>query len=78
MLKLPVVSSTRIIRALQRVGFSYAPRRGKGSHVALFRIDPSGAKKLVIVPKKKQIPKGTLLAILQQAGIEREEFLKLL
>jgi hypothetical protein len=36
-------------------------------------------KKLVVVPyHKKDLPKGTLLEILKQAGISREEVLALL
>jgi len=29
--KLPVVSSTEVMRALEKAGFVYAPKRGKGS-----------------------------------------------
>jgi hypothetical protein len=32
----------------------------------------------VIIPRGKAMPKGTLLAILEQAGLSREEFLLLL
>ncbi len=35
--KLPVVSSDDIVRALRKAGFSYAPRRGKGSHMAFYK-----------------------------------------
>ncbi len=35
-------------------------------------------KRLVIVPKRKEIPKGTLSSILEQAGLTREKFLELL
>ena len=34
--KLPVVSSDDIVRALRKAGFSYAPKRGKGSHMAFY------------------------------------------
>jgi predicted RNA binding protein YcfA (HicA-like mRNA interferase family) len=51
MTKLPVVSSDDVIRALKKTGFLYAPRRGKGSHVALHRLDDQGRHQLVIVPK---------------------------
>lgn len=34
--------------------------------------------RLVIVPDKREIPKGTLLAILEQAGLTKEEFIELL
>jgi len=77
MAKLPIVSSDDIIRALRKAGFNYAPKRGKGSHVALYKIDENG-KRLVIVPKRKEIPRGTLLSILKQANLSKEEFIDLL
>ncbi len=78
MTKLPGVSSDEVIQVLRKVGFISAPKRGKGSHTALYRTDESGQKRLVIVPKRKDLPRGTLSAILEQAGITREEFLRLL
>jgi predicted RNA binding protein YcfA (HicA-like mRNA interferase family) len=39
---------------------------------------PSGQHKLVIIPQGKDIPRGTLLTILEQAGLNRNEFLRLL
>jgi hypothetical protein len=33
---------------------------------------------LVIIPKNKDLPRGTLSAILQQAGLSQEEFLHFL
>jgi predicted RNA binding protein YcfA (HicA-like mRNA interferase family) len=78
MTKLPSVSSDEVIQALRKVGFISAPKRGKGNHIALYHTDESGQKRLVIVPKRKDLPRGTLSAILEQAGITREEFLQLL
>ena len=78
MSKLPVVSSKEVIKVLKKVGFDYAPRRGKGSHTALYKVDKSGNKLLVIVPKRKDLPKGTILGIIQQANLSKEEFIKLL
>ena len=78
MTKLPSVSSDDVIRVLRKVGFTYAPKRGKGSHIALYRIDEGGRKRLVIIPKNKDLPRGTLSAILQQAGLSQEEFLRFL
>jgi len=77
MAKLPIVSSKEIIRVLQRVGFEYAPKRGKGSHLAFVKKDKDRTH-LVIVPDKKEIPKGTLLAILEHAGLSKEKFVGLL
>jgi predicted RNA binding protein YcfA (HicA-like mRNA interferase family) len=76
--RLPAVSSSEVIRVLHRAGFIEAPRRGKGSHAAFYKQDEKGNTYLVIVPKRKTLPKGTLLAILDQAGLTREEFLRLL
>ena len=78
MTKLPSLSSRQVIQALRRAGFLEAPDRGKGSHRAFYRADPLGHTRLVIVPQGKDIPRGTLLAILNQAGLSRDEFLRLL
>lgn len=78
MAKLPALSSEKVIRALRKRGFRYAPKRGKGSHIALTGSDASGRVRLVIVPKKGELPVGTLHSILEQAGLDRSEFLKLL
>jgi len=75
--KLPIVSSDDVIRVLKKRGFSYAPKRGKGSHMAFYK-EKEGKKWLVIVPKRKEIPRGTLISIIDQAGLTRDEFLKLL
>ena len=77
MSQLPSLSSRRILQALRKAGFVEAPKRGKGSHLAFVRQDSSGTR-LVIVPHGKDIPRGTVLAILEQAGLSREEFLALL
>jgi predicted RNA binding protein YcfA (HicA-like mRNA interferase family) len=74
--RLPSLSSKRIIRALLAAGFVEAPGRGKGSHRAFEKIgEPT---RLAIVPYGNDIPKGTLLAIIEQSGLSREEFLNLL
>ena len=75
---LPILSDRKIIKALKKAGFVYAPKRGKGSHKAFYRVDESGRKLLVIVPKRKQMPRGTLDGILEQAHLSKEEFMRLL
>jgi len=75
--KLPSLSTREVIRALRKAGFVDAPKRGKGSHHALTR-SAGGRVWLVIVPESKDIPRGTLHAILEQAGLTTEEFRKLL
>ena len=76
--RLPALSSRRLIAALRRAGFQDAPQRGKGSHRALVRHDPDGRVRLVIVPERRDLPSGTLHAILQQAGLTVEQLLELL
>jgi predicted RNA binding protein YcfA (HicA-like mRNA interferase family) len=77
MTKLPVISSKEVIKALRSAGFEDAPKRGKGSHSALIKRGIDKAR-LVIVPDRKTIPRGTLRAILDQAGLTKDEFIVLL
>ena len=76
-MRLPIVSSAEVERVLKKAGFKYAPKRGKGSHKAFCK-EELGRKRLVIVPERKNIPRGTLISILEQAGLSREKFIKLL
>ncbi len=55
-----------------------APFQGRGSHTALYRVTEQGQKILVIVPKRDPLPRGTLLSIMKQAKLTREEFIRLL
>jgi len=77
-MRLPSLSSKQIIRALRVAGFVEAPDRGKGSHRAFVKKAAGDRVRLVIVPQGKDIPRGTLLAILDQSGLNKEEFLALL
>ncbi|OAQ21536.1 type II toxin-antitoxin system HicA family toxin [Thermosulfurimonas dismutans] len=76
-MKLPILSSSEVERVLCRAGFEPAPKRGKGSHKAFIK-QTKDRKFLVIVPQKRIIPRGTLLAIIKQAGLTKEEFMRLL
>ena len=73
--KLPVLSGREVIRILSKIGF--AEKRQKGSHVILIK-ETEGSKKALVVPLHKEIDPGTLLEIIRQAGLKREEFEKLL
>ena len=76
--KLPILSATEVERALARAGFEPAPKRGKGSHRAYVRRTPGEPTRLVVVPLRKSIPRGTLASIIEMSGLTREEFLGLL
>jgi predicted RNA binding protein YcfA (HicA-like mRNA interferase family) len=75
--KLPILSSKDIIRILKHLGFDPAPKRGKGSHSAFVKKTEEKTY-LVIVPHKDEIPRGTLLSIIDQMGLTKIEFLKFL
>jgi predicted RNA binding protein YcfA (HicA-like mRNA interferase family) len=75
MQRLPVLSGREVIKLLAKVGFE--PKRRKGSHVILVKETREG-KKAVVVPDHKEIDKGTLVEIIRQAGLKRDEFLRLL
>jgi len=74
-MKLPVLSGREVIKVLKKIGFE--EKRQKGSHIILAKETGEG-KKGVVVPNHKEIDKGTLLEIIRQSGLKREEFLKLL
>jgi len=74
MAKLPILSSKQVIKALRKAGFTDAPRRGKGGHIAMVKRSHMDTR-LVIIPYRKVIPIGTLRGILEQTGLTREEFL---
>ena len=67
--KLPVLTPQTVIRILEKHGFVLD--RVKGSHHIYF--NPATRKRAVVPLHKKELPRGTLLEILKQAGIEKEE-----
>jgi len=69
--KLPILSWRDVIKALSKVGFQAV--RQRGSHVVLEADDRS-----LTVPRHDEIRRGTLLRIIEEAGLTKEEFLKLL
>lgn len=73
--KLPVISGKELIAALKRAGFVEV--RQKGSHVSLEKVT-SERNYRTVVPMHRELAKGTLLDILQQAGLSRDDLLKLL
>lgn len=70
MAKLPVLSGKELVSILQKAGFEVV--RQKGSHVSLKK-----AEFRTVVPLHDELAKGTLLAILRQTGITKEELERL-
>jgi len=73
--KIPVMTGPELIRALEAIGF--VARRQKGSHLHLFR-ESDHRRVTVPIHKGKDIPVGTLKAILKDAGLTADELRKLL
>ena len=63
-----------IVRKLKKAGFEF-DRHAKGSHEIWW--NPSSRARTTIPNHPRDIPEGTLRAILKQAGISPEEFLNL-
>lgn len=70
-LKLPLLSWREVAKVLVKAGFRVI--REKGSHLILAKNEY-----VVPVPKYKEIKRGLLTEIIAEAGLTREEFLKLL
>jgi predicted RNA binding protein YcfA (HicA-like mRNA interferase family) len=72
--RLPVLSGRELIKILVKVDF-YVHHQ-TGSHIVLKNTkDPSVR---ISVPNHKAIKRGLLGAIIEQAGLTREEFLSLI
>jgi predicted RNA binding protein YcfA (HicA-like mRNA interferase family) len=70
--KLPTLTAEAVIKLLKKKGFILD--RSKGSHQLY--INPTTGKRVVVPFHRKDLPKGTLLEILRQAGISKEELKK--
>ena len=70
---LPRISGQECIGAFVTIGFSV--KRQRGSHIVLRRDDPFAQ---LVVPNHRELDRGTLRAIIRQAGVGVEEFTALL
>jgi predicted RNA binding protein YcfA (HicA-like mRNA interferase family) len=69
-----VVSGRELVRAFE--GLGYVLDRQKGSHMVLRRESPPHRR--LVIPDHKEVAKGTLRAILRQAGIAADDLRRLL
>jgi predicted RNA binding protein YcfA (HicA-like mRNA interferase family) len=74
--RLPALKAREIIRALERAGFSVS--RTSGSHCRLIHVTDPARKVTVPLHGSTDIKRGTLRAILSQAGLTVPEFIALL
>ncbi len=66
--KLPVISGSEVVRALQRLGFIVV--RQHGSHIVL-RKGSGGC----VVPNHRELKMGTLAGLLKQGGVHIDDFM---
>ena len=71
---LPRVSGRAAVAAFRRLG--YEIDRQRGSHIILRHPEPPFRR--LTVPDHREIAKGTLRALIREAGISVEEFAELL
>ena len=69
--KLPRLSGRECVAVMQRLGFFQV--RQRGSHVVMRRGSQGCA-----VPLHRELKAGTLAGILRQAGVDPDEFIKIL
>ena len=74
MTALPVVSGCEAVKALEKIGYVFD--RQRGSHMILRQQSPPHRR--LTVPDHKEVAKGTLRAIIRQAGLTIDEFNDLL
>lgn len=74
MSNLPSVKAKDFIKVIQKLGFYFD--RQKGSHAIYKNID--GRRVVVPIHSGKDIKLGTLMGMIQDIGIEKETFFKLL
>ena len=72
---MPGISGKELVRALKKAGFVEVGQ--KGSHVSLQKVT-AGKTFKTIVPLHRELAKGTVLDILHQTGLKKEELIELL
>jgi predicted RNA binding protein YcfA (HicA-like mRNA interferase family) len=71
---LPRISGREVVAALSKIGYDFD--RQRGSHIVLRCPRPPFRR--MVVPDHKEIAKGTLRAIVREAGLTVAEFVALL
>jgi predicted RNA binding protein YcfA (HicA-like mRNA interferase family) len=72
--KLPVISGLQAVKALCRIGYEVDVQ--EGSHIILRSSHPPHRR--LSIPNHKELAKGTLRALIRDAGLSVPEFIDLL
>jgi len=70
--RLPVISGDEFAKAIRKIGYVWD--HTEGSHMIL--LHPSGRR--LSVPRHTELGRGLLRALIRDAGLSREEFIRLL
>ena len=62
-------------RALARLGFLVVR---EGTHISMVRKNPDGTRTPLTIPTHRRLKSSTLRAVLTQAGIPRDDFIRAL
>jgi predicted RNA binding protein YcfA (HicA-like mRNA interferase family) len=73
-MKLPVVSGGDAVKAFRKAGYELDEQHG--SHMILRHVDPPHRR--LSIPNHKELAKGTVRALIREAGLTVEEFASLL
>jgi len=73
-MKLPVVSGSEAVKAFRKIGYEFDEQHG--SHMIIRHADRPHRR--LSVPNHKELAKGTLRALLREAGLTVDEFAGLL
>jgi predicted RNA binding protein YcfA (HicA-like mRNA interferase family) len=73
-MKLPVVSGSEAVKAFRKIGYEFDVQ--EGSHMILRHSSPPHRR--LSVPNHKELAKGTLRALIREAGLTVDEFARLL
>jgi len=74
MSKLPAVKPRQVIRFLEQNGFVLD--HASGSHFIFYH--PVSRRRAVVPQHNRDLPKGTLVSLLREAGFTREEMINFL
>ena len=72
MARLPIISGDEFAKAVRKIGYVWD--HTAGSHMIL--LHSSGRR--LSVPRHKELGRGLLRSLIQDAGLSREEFIRLL
>jgi predicted RNA binding protein YcfA (HicA-like mRNA interferase family) len=72
--KLPLISGREAVRAFRKIGYEIDHQTG--SHIILRHREPPYRR--LSIPDHEELAKGTLRALIRQAGLTAEEFIDLL